>query len=85
MTEVKTHRDHPASMAERISKRLRNSGDTAHADVVVQKGSSPNRTFTNIHHSRVHTQGETNKGEGDINQRPRGPAAPVVGQLGEKQ
>jgi hypothetical protein len=74
MTEVKTHPDHPASMEQRITNRLRNSGDTQHADVVVQKGSSPNRTFTNIHHSRVHTQGETNKGEPGIDGRMRGPA-----------
>ena len=74
MTEIKTHRDHPASMEARITNRLRNSGDTAHADVVVQKGSSPNRTFTNIHHSRVHTQGGPNKGEPGIDGRMRGPA-----------
>jgi hypothetical protein len=50
MTEIKTSRDHPASMAERVNKRLRNSGEGAHPDVTVTRGSSPNRTITNIHH-----------------------------------
>jgi hypothetical protein len=50
MTEIKTSRDHPASMAERVNKRLRNSGEGANPDVTVTRGSSPNRTITNIHH-----------------------------------
>jgi hypothetical protein len=37
---------------QRIANRLKNSGDTQDADHVVQKGSSPNRTFTNVHHTR---------------------------------
>jgi hypothetical protein len=36
---------------QRIASRLRNSGDTKHADHVVQKGDGPTRAFTNIHHS----------------------------------
>jgi hypothetical protein len=36
---------------QRIASRLRNSGDTKHADHVIQKGDGPTRTFTNIHHS----------------------------------
>ena len=54
MPTIKTCSDHPSSMAERVSRRLRNSGDVKHADVTVQKGFSPNRTFTNIHHSGNH-------------------------------
>jgi hypothetical protein len=50
VTEIKTSRDHPASMAERVNKRLRNSGEGANPDVTVTPGSSPNRTITNIHH-----------------------------------
>jgi hypothetical protein len=72
MVEVKTHRDHPASMEARITKRLQNSGDTKHADVVVQKGSSPNRTFTNIHHTRNQQEGAGNPGEGDVCGNKRG-------------
>jgi predicted DNA-binding protein YlxM (UPF0122 family) len=37
--------------AERIAARLRNSGDHRHADTVDQRGSSPLRHFTNVHHS----------------------------------
>ena len=58
--EIKTHRDHPSSMAERIEKRTRPSNDIKNADVVKQVGHSPNRTITSIHHSRV-----TDYGEGD--------------------
>jgi hypothetical protein len=49
--EVKTSGDHPASMAERVSKRLRNSGAGANPNVTVQKGDGPTRTHTNIHHA----------------------------------
>ena len=62
------------SMEQRVADRLKNSGDTAHADVSVVHGTGPTRTHTNIHHSRVHTQGETNKGEPGIDGRMRGPA-----------
>jgi hypothetical protein len=74
MTEVKTCAGHPSSMAERVSKRLRNSGDTDHADTVVVKGSGPTRTATNIHNSRNQSYGKDHPGEGDIYGRPRGPA-----------
>jgi hypothetical protein len=73
--EVKTHRDHPSSMSERIARRERNSGDTAHADVVRKSGATGSN-FENIHHSRVQQYGENAKGEGDINNRPRGVANP---------
>jgi hypothetical protein len=72
--EIKTHRDHPASMEERISKRLRNSGGEE-ADHVVQKGSGPTRTFTNIHNpGSARQHGADHPGEGDIFGNKRGPA-----------
>jgi hypothetical protein len=48
MVEVKTHPDHPKSMAERISKRLENSGDAKNADVVTKTGDGARRTYHNI-------------------------------------
>jgi hypothetical protein len=48
--EVKTSGDHPASMEERIAKRLRSSGDPR-ADYIKQMGSGPTRTFTHGHDS----------------------------------
>jgi hypothetical protein len=71
MPEIKTHPDRPSSMEQRITNRLRNSGDTKNADVVVQKGDSPSRTCTNVHHSRVQQYGPDVKGV-DIHGRPRG-------------
>jgi hypothetical protein len=65
--EIKTHRDHPSSMAERINKRLRNSGDTANADHVVQNGSGPTRVFHNVHDGgSAKRHGQPNVGEGSI-------------------
>jgi len=58
--------------AERIADRLKNSGDAAHADHVGQKGNSPERAFTNIHHSRNQQYGEGHSGEGDIRGNKRG-------------
>jgi hypothetical protein len=72
MTELKTRADQPSSMAERISKRLRNSGSPS-ADVVTKTGDSARRTFHNLHFTgNVHRTGEPNKGEGDINGNKRG-------------
>jgi hypothetical protein len=51
-----TSKDHPSSMAERLDKRLRNSGDHSNADVVVKHGDGARRTFHNIHHSANHVQ-----------------------------
>jgi hypothetical protein len=48
--EVKTSGDHPASMNERVAKRLRSSGDPR-ADYIVKKGDGPTRTFTHGHHA----------------------------------
>jgi hypothetical protein len=59
-------------LAERIADRLKNSGDAQHADVVTQMGDGPTRCFTNIFHTRDTDYGPPNKGEGDINGKPRG-------------
>jgi hypothetical protein len=52
MAEVRYDKSHHAGATPeaRIAARLRNSGGD-HADVCVQKGDGPTRTFTNIHHS----------------------------------
>jgi hypothetical protein len=59
------------SMEQRIADRLKNSGDTAHADVSVVHGTGPTRTHTNIHYSRAQKYGEGVQGE-DINGKRRG-------------
>jgi hypothetical protein len=72
MPEIKYSNDHPASPEARIAHRLRNSGGEE-ADHVVQKGSGPTRTFTNIHHGgTAHKHGSGNPGEGDIHGNKRG-------------
>ena len=43
---------------ERIARRLLNSGDAKHADTVDQRGSSPLRHFTNVHHSYNRSYGQ---------------------------
>jgi len=72
MVEIKTHRDHPASMDERLRRRERNSGDVAHADVV-RKGDKD--MTTNIHRTRNQSYGEDRSGA-DIFGNKRGPANP---------
>jgi hypothetical protein len=52
-----------ATPEARIANRLRNSGGND-ADHIVQKGTSPNRTFTNIHNSRVGQHGKADKDGG---------------------
>jgi hypothetical protein len=76
--EVKYNKMHHAGATPeaRISNRLRNSGDVAHAHHVVQTGNSPNRTITNVHHSRINKYGPDATGV-DIYGRTRGPANPV--------
>ena len=69
MVEIKTHRDHPASMDERLRRRERNSGDVAHADVV-RKGDKDMKT--NIHNTRNQQYGEGHPGEGSITGAKRG-------------
>jgi hypothetical protein len=63
--EVKTSGDHPASMAERVSKRLRNSGAGANPNVTVQKGEGPTRTHTNIHSAGHYVDPATRARESD--------------------
>jgi len=62
------------SMDQRIADRLKNSGDVAHADHHAVHGTGPTRAHTNIHHSRVTSYGEDNKGEPGIDGAMRGPA-----------
>jgi len=62
------------SMEQRVADRLKTSGDVAHADVHAVHGTGPTRAHNHIHHSRVTSYGEDNKGEGDVFGRPRGPA-----------
>jgi hypothetical protein len=68
MTEVKLT---GKPLAERIADRLKNSGDTAHADVSVVHGTGPTRTHTNVHFSRAQQYGEGRTGE-DIHGHKRG-------------
>jgi hypothetical protein len=72
--EVKYNTSHHAGATPeaRVTSRLRNSGDAQHADHVVQKGSSPSRTFTNIHDTRNQQYGDGHPGEGDIHGNKRG-------------
>jgi hypothetical protein len=76
MVEVHTHRDHPASMDERIRRRLNPSAEPRRGDgAQVTTGSGPNRTITTIHNSaNMRQHGEDNKGEPGIDGRMRGPA-----------
>ena len=69
--EIKTHRDHPRSMDERINKRLRNSGGEE-ADHIVQNGTGPTRVFHNLHNSGSARQhGSPNEGEAGVDGRKR--------------
>jgi len=76
MVEIKTHRDHPASMDERIRRRLDTSAEPQRGSgAQVKPGDGPTRVVTTIHNSaNTRTHGETNKGEPGIDGRMRGPA-----------
>jgi hypothetical protein len=68
MTEVK-YRDHPTAgntPEQRIAARLRNSG-SPEADVTVQKGDGPTRSFTNIHTAGNAGRRDDGKRVGPIN------------------
>jgi hypothetical protein len=72
--EVKYNTSHHAGATPeaRIASRLRNSGGEE-ADHIVQKGSGPTRTITNIHHpGSARQHGSGNPGEGDISGNKRG-------------
>jgi hypothetical protein len=74
MAEIKYDTSHHAGATPeaRIRNRLRNSGGEE-ADVITKTGDSARRTFHNIHHTgNVMQRGSDAKGEGDINNRPRG-------------
>ena len=76
--EVKYNTSHHAGATPeaRIANRLRNSGGEE-ADHIVQKGSGPTRTFTNVHNpGSARQHGADNPGEGDIHGHKRGPANP---------
>jgi hypothetical protein len=65
--QVRTHPDHPASMSQRISDRLKPSAGAGAGDEQVTKGSSPNRTITTIHRP------------GSARQHPSSADGPMVG------
>jgi hypothetical protein len=70
--EIKTHRDHPASMEERIRRRERNSGGEE-ADTIVKSGEGARRTYHDIHNpGSARQHGEGHPGEGDISGNRRG-------------
>jgi hypothetical protein len=71
-TKYDTTHHSGATPEARIANRLRNSGDTKNVEHSVVYGTGPTRTYTNIHHSRVHEHGKPSSGEGDINNKPRG-------------
>jgi hypothetical protein len=74
MTETKYDRSHPAGATpeQRIASRLKNSGNPR-ADHVVQKGSGPTRTFTNIHeHGTSGKENPVYRPEPGITGKPRG-------------
>jgi hypothetical protein len=71
--EVKYDRNHHAGATPeaRVANRLRNSGGEE-ADHIIQKGSGPTRTFTNVHNpGSARRHGEVHRGEGDIDGRKR--------------
>jgi hypothetical protein len=72
MVEIKTHRDHPSSMDERIRRRYKNSGGEE-ADFTTKIGEGPTRLYHNSHNSaNTRQHGPDNKGEGSIDNKPRG-------------
>ena len=69
MPEVK--QSHSAQQI--IERRQRNSGGDETCDTTVKTGTGERRTFHNVHLSGGQkTHGEVHRGEGDINNKPRG-------------
>jgi hypothetical protein len=64
MGETKYNTSHHAggTPEARIASRLRNSGDVKNSEHSVVHGTGPTRTYTNIHHSRVHEHGKPSSG-----------------------
>jgi hypothetical protein len=70
MPEVKQSR----TPQETIERRQRNSGGDS-SDVTIKTGTGERRTYHNIHLSGHQAQhGSSNKGEGSIDNKPRGAA-----------
>jgi hypothetical protein len=68
MVEIRTHRDHPHSMEERIRNRLKPSAEPQRGSgAQVTVGSGPNRTITTIHNTaNTRQHGSGNPGEPSI-------------------
>jgi len=76
-TKYNTSHHAGATPEARIANRLRNSGNAEEADHHAVHGTGPTRTHTNIHSKgNVMQRGPDAKGEGDIDNRPRGSANP---------
>jgi hypothetical protein len=75
MVEIKTHRDHPSSMEERIRNRLKTSAEPQRGSgAQVKLGDGPTRVVTTIHNTaNTRQHGEDAKGV-DIYGNDRGPA-----------
>jgi len=72
MVEVKTHKDHSSSMADRINKRLRNSRGEE-ADSITKTGTGAQRVYSNLHNpGSARRHGSPNEGEGAIDGTKRG-------------
>jgi hypothetical protein len=70
MVEVKQSR----SVRETLERRQRNSGGGEGCETI-ESGSGPRRLFHNVHRSGGQAQhGEVHRGEGSIDNQPRGPA-----------
>jgi hypothetical protein len=49
-------------MDQRITDRLKSSGEGANPDLMVKKGDGPTRTVTHLHHSATNETKESKKG-----------------------
>lgn len=52
-------------LAQRITDRLRPSGEGTNPSVVVQKGDGPTRTITHVHHAAGHLSPNNTSPRGD--------------------
>ncbi len=68
VVEVKRHPDHPEGDAERIAKRLRNSGEGSNPNVHTQHGTGAQLVHHNLHQ----------RGQGAA---PGSPARPTTGRV----
>jgi hypothetical protein len=75
MPEVKYNTSHHAggTPEARVASRLRNSGGEEADHIIHKGGDAPNHVFTNVHNpGSARRHGEPNKGEGSIDNKPRG-------------